>query len=83
MSLFQEELEQQRRKLAEQGVTPEMIADAPNVEAAQSLLPVPLSPIEKMIERDGKGKTFGKMLLGGFTGMTPFLMPELIGGRAR
>lgn len=72
-----------RGLLSLQGVTPQMIADAPNVEAAQSLLPVPLSPIEKMIERDGKAKTFGKMLLGGFTGLTPLLMPELIGGRAR
>ena len=82
-SLFDDELERQRRQLQEAGVTPEMIADAPNVEAANSLLPVPLSPIQKMIERDGKGKTFGKMLLGGFTGMTPLLMPELIGGNAR
>ena len=81
--LFDDELERQRRQLAEAGVTPEMIADAPNVAAAESLLPVPLSPIEKMIERDGKGKTFGKMLLGGFTGMTPLLMPELIGANAR
>lgn len=82
-SLFDDELERQRKQLAEAGVTPQMIADAPNVAAAESLLPVPLSPIEKMIERDGKGKTFGKMLLGGFTGMTPLLMPELIGGNAR
>lgn len=81
--LFDEELERQRQQLAEAGVTPQMVADAPNVAEAQSLLPVPLSPIEKMIERDGKAKTFGKMLLGGFTGMTPLLMPELIGGRER
>ena len=81
--LFDDELERQRRQLQEAGVTPQMIADAPNVEAANSLLPVPLSPLQKMIERDGKGKTFGKMLLGGFTGMTPLLMPELIGGNAR
>jgi hypothetical protein len=82
-SLFDDELERQRKQLAEAGVTAQMIADAPNVAEAQSLLPVPLSPIEKMIERDGKGKTFGKMLLGGFTGLTPLLMPELIGGRER
>jgi hypothetical protein len=76
--LFDEELERQRRQLQEAGVTPEMVA-----ESATSLLPVPMSPIEKIMERDGKGKTFGKMLLGGFTGLTPFLMPELIGGNAR
>ena len=81
---FEEEARRNRDMLGKSAkVTPQMIADAPNVEAAQSLLPVPLSPIEKMIERDGKAKTFGKMLLGGFTGLTPFLMPELIGGRER
>ena len=83
MSLFEEELERQRKQLGGVGVTPQMIEDAPNVEAAQSLLPVPLSPIEKIMERDGKAKTFGKMLLGGFTGMTPLLMPALIGGKER
>lgn len=86
MSLFNadEEIRRQREMLKESAdVSGEMIADAPNVAMAESLLPVPLSPIEKMIERDGKGKTFGKMLLGGMTGLTPFLMPELIGGNAR
>ena len=80
MSLFQEELERLRAETSEAGVSPEMVAEA---GLSESLLPVPLSPIEKMMERDGKGKTFGKMLLGGMTGLTPFLMPELIGGRAR
>ena len=65
-------------------MTPEMAQVAAAQPAPQqSLLPVPMSPIEKMMERDGKGKTMAKMLIGGFTGLTPFLMPELIGGRAR
>lgn len=34
-------------------------------------------------ERDGSAKFFGKMLLGGMTGMTPFLFPEMFGGKAR
>jgi hypothetical protein len=80
---YTKEAERNRGLLSLQGVTPQMIEDAPNVAMADSLLPMPLSPIEKMIERDGKGKTFGKMLLGGMTGLTPFLMPELIGGNAR
>jgi hypothetical protein len=86
MSLFDadEEIRRQREMLAASAeVSGQMIDDAPNVAVAESLLPVPLSPIEKMMERDGKGKTFGKMLLGGMTGLTPFLMPELIGGNAR
>jgi len=46
------------------------------------LLPVPVSPLEKMIEEQGKAKVFGKMLLGGMTGMQPLLMPEMFSGRA-
>ena len=34
------------------------------------------------MERDGKGKFFGKMLTGGFTGLTPLLFPERIGAKA-
>ena len=84
MSLLEEQLEEIRKKTAAVGVTPEMAQVAAAQPAPQqSLLPVPMSPIEKMMERDGKGKTMAKMLLGGFTGLTPFLMPELIGGRAR
>lgn len=86
MSLLEEQLEEIRKRTAAAGVTPEMAqvaAAQPEPVAQDSLLPVPQSPIEKMMERDGKAKTMGKMLLGGFTGMTPFLMPELIGGKAR
>lgn len=85
-SLFDEQLEEIKKLTASVGVTPEMAqvaAAQPDPVAQDSLLPVPQSPIEKMMERDGKLKTMGKMLLGGFTGMTPFLMPELIGGKAR
>jgi hypothetical protein len=35
------------------------------------------------MEEDGKMKFFGKMLLGGFTGLTPLLFPEMIGSKAR
>jgi hypothetical protein len=86
MSLLEEQLEEIKRRTAAVGVTPEMAqvaAAQPEPVSQDSLLPVPMSPIEKMMERDGKLKTMGKMLLGGFTGMTPFLMPELIGGKAR
>ena len=86
MSLLEEQLEEIKRKTAGVGVTPEMAqvaAAQPEAASQGGLLPVPMSPIEKMMERDGKAKTFGKMLLGGFTGLTPFLMPELIGGRDR
>lgn len=86
MSLFQEELDEMKKRLGAAGVTPEMAqvaAAQPKAVAQESLLPVPQSPIEKMMERDGKFATMGKMLLGGFTGMTPFLMPELIGSKAR
>lgn len=86
MSLLEEQLEEIKRKTAGVGVTPEMAqvaAAQPEAASQGGLLPVPMSPIEKMMERDGKAKTMGKMLLGGFTGLTPFLMPELIGGRAR
>ena len=38
---------------------------------------------ESARERDGSAKFFGKMLLGGMTGMTPFLFPEMFGGKAR
>ena len=84
MGLLDEQLEEARRATASVGVTPGMVANStPQEKLAESLLPVPKSPIEKIIERDGMGKTLGKMLIGGMTGMTPFLMPELIGGRAR
>lgn len=38
---------------------------------------------EEAMERDGKAKFFGKMLLGGFTGLGPLLFPESIGAKAR
>ena len=86
MSLLEEQLEEMRRQTEGAGVTPEMVqiaAAQPEAVPQESLLSAPLSPIQKIMERDGKAKTFGKMLLGGFTGMTPLLMPELIGSKAR
>ena len=38
---------------------------------------------EEAREEDGNLKFFGKMLLGGMTGMTPLLFPEMIGSEAR
>jgi hypothetical protein len=38
---------------------------------------------QKALEEDGGMKFFGKMLLGGFTGLTPLLFPEMIGSKAR
>lgn len=38
---------------------------------------------EEAIEREGGLKFFGKMLLGGMTGMTPLLFPEMMGSRER
>lgn len=46
------------------------------------LLPVPVSPYEKFVQENGKAKAFGKMLLGGYTGLGPFITPELYSGRA-
>lgn len=79
-SLFDEELERQREQLAGVGVTPDMVAQAgllPTAEAA------PKHWLEEARERDGNAKFFGKMLLGGMTGMMPFIFPEAIGGNAR
>ena len=79
-SLFDEELERQRRQLEEVGVNQAMVD-------AAGLLPVASEPpkhwMEQARERDGNGKFFGKMLLGGMTGMMPFVFPEAIGGNAR
>lgn len=47
------------------------------------LLPMPVSPMEKAIQEQGKAKVMGKMLLGGFTGMTPLLLPEIYQGNTR
>jgi len=44
------------------------------------LLPVPVSPYEKFVQENGKAKAFGKMLLGGYTGMGPLITPELYRG---
>ena len=82
MSLLEEQLEEIRKKTAAVGVTPEM---AQARRPARGLLGIepPRHWTEKAIEEDGKGKFFGKMLLGGFTGLTPLLFPEMIGSRAR
>lgn len=78
--LFDEELERQRKQLEGVGVTPDMVETA-------GLLPVAAEPpkhwTEAARERDGNGKFFGKMLLGGLTGTTPFLFPEMFGAKER
>ena len=78
--LFDEELERQRKQLGEVGVTPEMVEMAGLLPVAQE---APQHWTEKARERDGDGKFFGKMLLGGLTGTTPFLFPEMFGAKAR
>lgn len=79
-SLFDDELERQRKQLEGVGVNQAMVD-------AAGLLPVAAEPpkhwLEQARERDGNGKFFGKMLLGGMTGMMPFVFPEGIGGNAR
>ena len=82
MSLLEEQLEEIRKKTAAVGVTPEMANAAPVSGGLLGIEP-PKHWTEEVIERDGKGKFFGKMLLGGFTGMTPLLFPEMIGSRDR
>ena len=80
-SLFDFEEEARKRREMLKGVE----VDDSMVEQA-GLLPVVEPPkhwMEEARERDGSAKFFGKMLLGGFTGMTPFLFPEAIGGNAR
>ena len=82
MSLLEEQLEEIRKKTAAVGVTPEMASAAPVSGGLLGIEP-PKHWTEEVIERDGRGKFFGKMLLGGFTGMTPLLFPEMIGSRDR
>ena len=78
--LFDEELERQRQQLGSVGVTPEMVEMAGLLPVAQE---APKHWTEKARERDGNGKFFGKMLLGGLTGTTPFLFPEMFGAKER
>lgn len=82
MSLFQEQLEELQKLTNQAGVTREMVA---NAGVSDGLLPVqkPKHWTEKARDRDGNMKFFGKMLLGGFTGLTPLLFPEAIGAKAR
>ena len=82
MSLLQEQLEEMRKQTQGAGVTPEMVATAGSAPK-ESLLPKPKHWTEEALDRDGKGKFMGKMLLGGFTGLTPLLFPEMIGSRER
>ena len=78
--LFDEELERQRQQLQEAGVTPEMVEMAGLLPVAEE---APKHWTEKARDRDGNGKFFGKMLLGGLTGTTPFLFPEMFGAKER
>ena len=81
-SLLDGQLEEIRKKTAAVGVTPEMASAAPVSGGLLGIEP-PKHWTEKAREEDGDLKFFGKMLLGGFTGMTPFLFPEMIGSRER
>lgn len=85
MSLLEEQLEEIRKKTAAAGVTPSMVEQAGAPPSPAGLLPLeaPKYWTEQAMERDGKAKFFGKMLLGGFTGLGPLLFPESIGAKAR
>ena len=86
VSIFDEELEKQRQQLQSVGVTPEMTqiaAATPEPVTQENLLQMPMSPMERMMEEDGKAKTIGKMLLGGFTGTMPFMFPGMAGEKQR
>ena len=78
--LFDEELERQRKQLEGVGVTPDMVEMAGLLPVAQE---APKHWTETAREREGNGKFFGKMLLGGLTGTTPFLFPEMFGAKER
>jgi hypothetical protein len=84
---YLEEVERTRGLLSlpEIGVTEADYARAALDPATQGLLGIepPKHWIEEARERDGSGKFFGKMLLGGLTGMTPFLFPEMFGAKDR
>ena len=77
---FEEEAESRRRELEGLDVSGEMISEAGLLPTASGR---PKHWMEEVRERDGNGKFFGKMLLGGLTGMMPFVFPEAIGGNAR
>lgn len=82
MSLFEEQLKELQKLTKDAGVTRDMVV---NAGVSDGLLPVakPKHWTEKAREEDGNLKFFGKMLLGGFTGLTPLLFPEAIGSKAR
>lgn len=77
---YEEEARRRQEELESLGVSDAMVESA-------GLLPVaPKAPkhwMEEVRERDGNAKFLGKMLLGGFTGIMPFVFPEAIGGNAR
>lgn len=82
MSLFQEQLEEMQALTKGVGVDSSMVMASP---VSENLLGIekPKHWSETAREEDGDFKFFGKMLLGGLTGMTPFLFPEMIGSKAR
>ena len=82
-SLFDDELERQRKQLEEVGVNQSMVDAAGLLPTAMGAPEPPQHWLEKARERDGNAKFFGKMLLGGFTGTMPLMFPEGIGGTAR
>ena len=58
---------------------------APAAPAPSEGLMMPQSPLEKVMEKNGKGKTLGKMALTALSGglLAPVLMPELMGAGKR
>lgn len=81
MFQFLDEAQKSREMLEGLGVSDSDIRTA----RSNNLLNIepPKHWMEKAREEDGGLKFFGKMLLGGMTGMTPFLFPEMLGGRER
>ena len=71
--------------LLEEQLKGKQIPKAKAAPKPSGLLPMeaPKYWTEEAMERDGKAKFFGKMLLGGFTGLGPLLFPESIGAKAR
>ena len=82
MSLFEEQLKEMQSKTQSVGVTRNMVNSKPVSDGLLGLKK-PNTWIDDAMEEDGKMKFFGKMLLGGFTGLTPLLFPEMIGSKAR
>jgi hypothetical protein len=62
-----------------------LVDDRTKKEAITQMISQPQTPVQQLMERDGRGKTFGKMLLNTLSGglLTPVLHPELPSMRQR